>query len=75
MIDERMISNVKTHEISLRGAGPPDAPNRDRAHGHEIAYCAYRASFPLTALLFLMQQGVRCLVFLGQWWKEYCFER
>ena len=19
--------------------------------------------------------GVRCLVFLGQWWKEYCFER
>ena len=18
---------------------------------------------------------VRCLVFLGQWWKEYCFER
>ena len=19
--------------------------------------------------------GLRCLVFLGQWWKEYCFER
>ena len=20
-------------------------------------------------------RAVRCLVFLGQWWKEYCFER
>ena len=21
------------------------------------------------------QPTLRCLVFLGQWWKEYCFER
>ena len=25
--------------------------------------------------LTIASVAVRCLVFLGQWWKEYCFER
>ena len=26
-------------------------------------------------ITLMMDRLVRCLVFLGQWWKEYCFER
>ena len=40
------------------------------------------SQFTTQTLLLLLEQlqgdgsgVVRCLVFLGQWWKEYCFER
>ena len=25
--------------------------------------------------MYVTGLSMRCLVFLGQWWKEYCFER
>ena len=69
--------HAAAHAHYLQHAAQPDKPTTPPTADDESTSPTTRTTPTLVGERCSSSEtaSLRCLVFLGQWWKEYCFER